>query len=252
MNNTKLTTQQYWEEYYKSDSILKNEQIINICSAYDNFWEMLIQNNQAKPPKNILEVGGYPGRYLAYLADKYNLTPTSVDYNSDKIKIEQTFQLFNIQKYQIIQADIFSHQPTEQYDIVISNGFIEHFQNYNEVLNIHLQYLKPGGTLFVLIPNMKNYIYFYKQLVDKGNLKIHNLKCMKKSVFKNFASKNNLQEIHLEYFGGFPFSVHQKLNFFQKFIFKIHRIVFKFFLNKYISKNPNKYFSSTLVAIYKK
>lgn len=108
-------------------------------------------NNQTKPPKNILEVGGYPGRYLAYLADKYNLTPTNVDYNSDKIKIEQTFQLFNIQKYQIIQADIFSHQPTEQYDIVISNGFIEHFQNYNEVLNIHLQYLKPGGTLFVLM-----------------------------------------------------------------------------------------------------
>lgn len=50
-NNTKLTTQQYWEEYYKSDSILKNEQIINICSAYDNFWEMLIQTTKQNHQK---------------------------------------------------------------------------------------------------------------------------------------------------------------------------------------------------------
>ena len=248
----KLTTQQYWEEYYKTNSILKKEQIISICSVYDKFWELLIKENDANPPKTIVEIGGYPGRYLAYIADKYNLIPASVDYNSDKTKIEEIFKLFNIQKYQIIQADIFEHQPQEQYDIVISNGFIEHFENYDEVLDKHTHYLKPGGTLFVLIPNMKNYIYFYKQMVDKNNLKIHNIKCMKKSVFKSFAKRNQLQQLYLDYFGGFPYSVHQKLNFLQKLIFKIHRIVFKFFLDKFISKYPNKYFSSTLVAIYKK
>lgn len=247
----KLSTQEYWESYYKQTNT-DIENIKKIISVYDNFWELLIKENNAKPPKTIVEIGGYPGRYLAYIADKYNLIPTSIDYNSDKTKIEETFKLFNIQEYQIIQADIFEHHPQEQYDIVISNGFIEHFENFDEVLDKHTHYLKPGGTLFVLIPNMKNYIYFYKQMVDKSNLKIHNIKCMKKSVFKNFAKRNQLQQLYLDYFGGFPFSVHQKLNFFQQLIFKIHRIVFKFFLNKFISKYPNKYFSSTLIAIYKK
>lgn len=248
----KLTTQQYWEEYYTNKEKPQKQQIVSVCSQYDAFWSLLMQNNEATPPKTIMEIGGYPGRYIAYLSDKYNLIPTSIDYNSDKTKIEETFNAFNIKEYHIIQADIFKHEIIEQYDIVISNGFIEHFENFDEVLDKHYQYLKPGGTLFVLVPNMKYYIHFYKYLVDYKNLKIHNLKCMKSSVFKKFGERNQLETIKIEYFGGFPFSVHQKLNLFQKIIFQVHRIISKKGFDSFLKRNPSKYFSSTLVAIYKK
>ena len=247
---TKLTTKDYWEDYYKK-SITQNSQIKLIASVYDYYWELLIKNNEVNPPETIIEIGGYPGRYLAYLADKYNLIPTSLDFNTDRIKIEESMEAFGIKEYEIIVADFFEHEPNTKYDIVISNGFIEHFDNYHEVLNLHLKYLKKGGTLLVMIPNMTYYIKFYKLIVDKKNLSIHNLKCMNLKIFKEFAETNNLSILKNEYFGGFPFSVHQKNNLVQKLVFKIHRLLFKFFLNKFIMKRPTKYLSQTIISIYK-
>lgn len=246
-----LTDQAYWENYYSRAKPQKS-QIESVVSEYNKYWDFLISRNNTNPPKSLIEIGGHPGRYLAYLAHRYDLEPTSLDFNSDRSKIEDSMSVFGIKNYHIMQSDIFEHEIIEKYDVVISNGFIEHFKNFDEVLDKHCDYLKPGGTMLVMIPNMRNYIKFYKILVDRKNLKIHNLKSMKRKVFVDFGARNNLKLLKLEYFGGFPFSVHQELNIFQKIIFKTHRILFKFFLNKYLADCPNQYFSSTIIAIYKK
>ena len=97
---TKLTTQDYWETYYKQ-STAQRKQIELVVSKYDRFWDLVVNNN-AITPKSIIEIGGYPGRYLAYLASKYNLTPTSLDFNSDKTIIQESFKAFGIENYDII------------------------------------------------------------------------------------------------------------------------------------------------------
>ena len=51
----------------------------------------------------------------------------------------------------------------------------KHFENFDEVLDKHSSYLKKGGTMFILVPNMRNYVKYYKKAVDNDNLKIHNL-----------------------------------------------------------------------------
>lgn len=247
----KLTTQEYWEDYYRNENKPERNQVIAVCSPFDKFWDILINKNDANPPKTIIEIGGYPGRYLAYLANRYNLIPTSLDYNSDSEKIKENMQIFGVKDYFVIQEDFFVHEPKEIYDIVISNGFVEHFENFEIVFDNHLKYLKKGGTLLITIPNMKYYIKYYKWLVDKRNLDIHNLKSMNLDNFRKFANRNNLQTLNLQYIGGFPFSVHQKLNFMQKIIFQTHRVLFKKMLNKRINEKPNKYFSASIVAIYK-
>lgn len=247
----KLTTQTYWESYY-SKSLVNKSGIESVVSEYEEYWDFLIEINNEEPPKTILEIGGYPGRYLAFLAKKYNLVPTSIDFNSDRSKIDDVMQTFEIKDYTIIHADIFTHQPTEKYDLVLSNGFIEHFDNFDVVLDKHCQYLKEGGTMLIMIPNMRYYIKYYKWLVDKKNLKIHNLKTMDFNVFKNFATRNELTLQKLTYFGGFPYTYHDGVNFFQKIIYKIHRYIFKFYGNKILKKNPSKYFSSTIIAVFKK
>lgn len=246
-----LTDKEYWENYYSGGAVQK-AQIESVVSEFDSFWNFLIEHNDVKPVESIIEIGGYPGRYLAYLANKYDLEPTSLDYNSDRVKIDEVMKAFEIPKYHVIQADIFNHIPEKQYDIVISNGFVEHFENYDEVLDKHSTFLKEGGTMFILVPNMRNYIKYYKKLVDNENLKIHNLKSMRKKVYTDFGVRNNLKLLKLQYYGGFPFTVHQQLNIFQKIIFKTHRILFKFFLNKFLINNPSRFFSSTLIAVYKK
>ncbi|WP_170309830.1 class I SAM-dependent methyltransferase [Seonamhaeicola maritimus] len=248
--NKKLTTQSYWEDYY-SDNHANKQHIINVCSFYDDFWEIFI-DSKSSVGKTLIEIGGFPGRYLSYLASKFKVCPTCLDFNSDRQQIEKSFEVLEVNRYNIIQEDFTLYKPQKRYDYVFSNGFVEHFEEYNNILDLHNSYLNKKGRLMLMIPNMKGYIKYYKKLVDNENLKIHNLKCMSLSVFEDFAQRNNLKVVELTYFGGFPFSVHQKLNLIQKIIFKIHRLVFKFFLNKYVHKYPSKYFSSTIIAIFEK
>ena len=247
----RLTDQAYWEAYY-SNSITQRKQIESVASVYDTYWDMIVDNNTTgTSPKTIIEIGGYPGRYLAYLASKYNLVPTSLDFNSDIVKIQESMAAFGITEYDIVQADIFKHQPTQKYDIVISNGFIEHFDNFNEVLDKHCLYLKDNGTLLIMIPNKRGLRKWYGLALDYKNLKAHNLKCMSKKTFSDFAKRNNLQTLELTYFGGFPFSLHQKSNFIQKSIYKVARLFFKK-ANPFLAKHPSRFYSSTIMSVYKK
>lgn len=70
---------------------------------------MVNENKSTAKSKTIIEVGAYPGRYLAYLSKKFNLIPTALDYNSDKSKIEETFKKFNITEFEILIADFIKY-----------------------------------------------------------------------------------------------------------------------------------------------
>ena len=249
MTNQKLTTKDYWETYYKHSHV-NTQHIVNVCSYYDDIWDVFI--NSQHESNSLIEIGGFPGRYLAYLANTYKLEPTCLDYNSDVTQIEGCFKVMDVPAYHIIQEDFTKYAPNKKYDYVMSNGFIEHFENYDAILDLHVDYMADKGRLLVMIPNMRGYVTFYKYLVDYKNLKVHNLKCMRLKVFEDFAKRNNLSIQHLDYYGGFPLGVHQKSNIFQKIIYKGHRLIFKFFVNDRLKKHPSKYFSSAIIAIFEK
>lgn len=244
-----LTTRQYWENYYKHDHANKKH-IIAVCSPYDTYWDTLISED-AKG-KSIIEIGGYPGRYLAYLANKYEVEPTCLDFNTDEIQIKRIFDEMHVTNFHLMEKDFITYEPEKQYDYVFSLGFIEHFENYNEILDRHLKYLKPGGRLLVMVPNKRYFRKIYGYLVDYKNLKAHNLKCMNVRTFKDFSDRNNLEIKRLEYYGGFPFAVHQSLNLGQKLIYKATRLICKYALNPYVSKHPSKYLSAGLIGVFEK
>lgn len=246
----KLTDQTYWEDYYKQ-SRRNRKHIVNVCSYYDDFWEMLFSNLN-DTPKTLIEIGGYPGRYLAYLANKYKVVPTCLDFNSDDTQVKKSFDIMEIEDYTILEKDFTTFKPTNYYDYVLSNGFIEHFNDFDAIMDKHVQYLSDEGRMLIMIPNMKGYIKFYKYLVDWNNLKVHNLKCMNLKVFRDFAERHNLKIKHLGYFGGFPVGVHQKLNVVQKLVYNAHRLVVKKFGNAYLKKHPSRLFSSSIVAVFEK
>lgn len=251
MNNIKdnFTTQAYWESYYKNVSTEKSV-IEDVGQTDDKYWE-IFYNAAVLKSNNILEIGTYPGRYLAYIASKYNLIPTGIDYNSDSNKIEETMRIMGIEKYRYIQENFFKVVPVEKFDFVFSIGFIEHFENFNEVLDKHVAFMNDKGALLVMVPNKKYIRKWYGLMVDRKNLEIHNLKCMNLSTFQVFARRNNLNIHTLKYEGGFAYSVHQSLNLLQKIVYHIVRrgaIV----LNPILKKYPSKYYSSYMVAIFTK
>ena len=243
-----LTTRQYWENYYTRS--YTKDHIISVCSKYDAFWEILTKNND-RSPKDIIEIGGFPGRYLSYISAKYDLEPTCLDYNKNIEKSKFCFEQMGVKKYHLISADFDNFSPNKQYDIVLSQGFVEHFNNFNSILDKHVQYLRRGGTMMISVPNKRNLRYIYGLLVDHANLKKHNIKVIKKNVFEDFAKRNKLDLIKFQYHGGFPYAVHQKLNPIQRIIYRTTRAFFKK-VNPFLEKHPNKYTCSSLICVFKK
>jgi SAM-dependent methyltransferase len=247
--NKNLADKAYWENYY-STSQVDADHIRRICGVYDAYWNRLVAAC-AYRPRSIIEIGAYPGRYLAYLAARYDLHAVALDYNADRSKIELAFAATGVKDYEILQADFLAYEPSKQYDLVLSNGFIEHFENYDEVLDRHCGYLAPGGAMLVMVPNKRYLRRWYGYLVDRANLKAHNLKAMRPEVFKDFAERNGLQIESLGYYGGFQCGVHQPLNLAQRIICRIFRMVFKA-INPWIQNHPNRFLSSTIIAVFKK
>ncbi len=243
-----ITDLTYWEDYYKKTASDKKH-IVSVCSVYDKYFDIL--TNASSNPKNIIEIGGYPGRYLAYIASKYKIKPYSVDYNSDSSKIIAAFESMGVSDYEIYQEDINKFNPGKKFDLVFSNGFVEHFVNYDEILDKHVELTNDGGCMMITVPNKRNFRFVYGLLFDYKNLKSHNVKCMKKSVFMDFIKRNNLELVDFSYFGGFPYATHQKLNIIQRPFYGVIRRVFKK-VNPFLAKHPNKYSCSLLICIARK
>lgn len=241
-----LTSQKYWENYYE-ESPESRETIIKVCGRYNNFWDKLVVSCRHKP-ESIIEIGAFPGRYLAYLSSRYKLEATGLDFNPDKEKFKRSMNALGIEKYEYICEDFLKHKPEAKFDLVFSNGFIEHFTNFEEVLDKHVSYLKEGGAMMIMIPNKRFIRSLYGNLVDRENQRAHNLKSMKLSVFKDFAARNNLTTEYLSYEGGFPYKTHGSLNFFQRIIYRIVRFI-AIKVNPHIKKHPSYWWSSAIICI---
>jgi cyclopropane fatty-acyl-phospholipid synthase-like methyltransferase len=99
----RFTSKKYWTDYYK-ESALDQELINKICGKYDPFWDILNKSTY-NDATTILEIGAYPGRYLAYVASKFNLIPTGMDFNPDVETVYQTFKTMGVENGNYIEAD---------------------------------------------------------------------------------------------------------------------------------------------------
>lgn len=247
-----LTDCDYWENYYdRHRHVAVDPKVIAAVGAqYDDVWQATYEAAGSNVD-SVCEIGCYPGRHLAYVASKFALKAIGVDFNSDVQTIEANLNAMQVSDSIVRTADFLTYQPNanEKASIVFSIGFIEHFINVQEVLDRHLDYLKPDGALFISIPNMRGFIHPYKLLVDKPNLRIHNLETMRRQVFQEFADRNSLKTHFLKYRSGFPVNVHQSLNLFQKLIYYPAKIVTKR-VDPLVRRFPSSLFSGEMVALF--
>ena len=251
-DSNSLTDCDYWENYYdRHRHVAVDPKVITaVASQYDDIWQETYEA-AGNHVESVCEIGCYPGRHLAYVASKYSLKAIGVDFNSDVQTIQENLEAMKVPEAVVKNADFLTHEPQqgEKADIVFSIGFIEHFLNVQDVLDRHLDYLKPGGALFVSIPNMRGLIHPYKLLVDKPNLRIHNLKTMRYRVFREFAQRNALTTHFLKYRNGFPANVHQPLNFFQKLIYYPTKVLSRS-IDPLIRRFPSSIYSGEIVALF--
>ncbi len=152
----KLTDKPYWEETY---SHRKRAESLRI-DGFKNFMNSVILAKLLETGvegKKVLEIGAGDSIWLPYLAKKF---PSSrfvgVDYTESGCALLSHRAKSEGADVEVVREDLFSEDSNlhDSFDIVCSFGVVEHFEDLGNVLSAKKRYLKHGGVMFTLIPNM--------------------------------------------------------------------------------------------------
>lgn len=168
-----------------------------------------------------LEIGCYPGRYLAVFGELgYSLS--GIDLTShvlDRLPEWLVSSGYNLGDFH--QEDFFDYcsQTEQRFDVVCSFGFIEHFTDWDYVLELHASLVKPGGLLVVSVPNFRGrFQRWLHELLDHDNLERHNLTAMLPREWAALLASQNFQVQFAGCFGRFDFWSDSKLSLWRRVV----------------------------------
>ena len=195
-----LTDRAFWKSFWES----KKDLIFYLKPDYI-FGDILAKIIAEKNVKTAIELGGFPGYYAAYLKKYQHLDTTLFDYYIHQGLINQLLEKNGLKQgdISIIEADLFNYQPTLLYDMVLSFGLIEHFSNTRSIIQTHLLFLKPGGTLFITLPNFRGVNGWVQRKFDRENYDKHYIESMDPALLARYCRELGLKSVESYYHGKF-------------------------------------------------
>ncbi|RYE49936.1 MAG: class I SAM-dependent methyltransferase [Sphingobacteriales bacterium] len=198
--SNQLTDRKFWESYWESKTGL----ITDIPSNY-LFSDQLSDTVRRNDVKTAIELGGFPGYYAVFLKKHLKLDVTLLDYFIHPPVTNALLKQNRLKEgdISIIEADLFSYVPEKKYDLVLSCGLIEHFEDTADIIKRHITFLKPGGVLFITLPNFNAVNGWFQKRFDRDNYDKHNIASMDPNLIKQICENEGLTVKTATYFGGF-------------------------------------------------
>ena len=155
---------------------------------------------------SILEVGSAPGKNLVDFHRLFGYDAFGVDYSPiGAEETRQTLKSAGLDPRNVIQADFFDTQfksaNAERFHVLLSCGFIEHFDDPAKVIRDHVNLLRNGGYLVCTIPNLRSYGYPFLALFGRDLLRVHNCKIMRLGPYRGLFEGLGLEPLFCSYVG---------------------------------------------------
>jgi 2-polyprenyl-3-methyl-5-hydroxy-6-metoxy-1,4-benzoquinol methylase len=220
----RLADKTYWDGIYRSRSEAsgpapgtqqQRESGHGLFRSYSDWllWDVILPKYlPRRAGARVLEVGSAPGNNLVRLHRLFGYVPYGVDYSDTGVAVNrQVFAQQGLPAENVIHADFLSEPFHAQYrgffDVVMSAGFIEHFDDPRAVVNRHWDLLAPGGYLVISIPNLGGFNRTLQGTFDRRLLAIHNLQIMSKGTFAALFEREGLAPLFCDYLGTLNFGL---------------------------------------------
>jgi SAM-dependent methyltransferase len=249
-----LTDAEFWDHYWNSCQLPST---IDPAFSFDRCLAAALRPYLRGRRGDVLEIGCAPGKWLAWLAAEFGLKPSGIDYSPVGVEAtRRNFAMLGIEPGFIGFGDFLAMEPRCSFDVVMSLGFIEHFDQPEAVLARHLAWLRPEGLLMIGVPNFLGIYRILQQYLDKTILDKHNQHVMMVDFFKRFAEHHNLDLLFVDHIGSFEpalpvaqIGIHNP----QEFLVKAFlRVAAKIRQIPVLDRINHPFFSSYLLAIFQK
>ncbi len=191
--NNSITDKAHWDAYWENYRYDKVPQKV----VFAPFMPRLGKG------KSFIEIGGFPGVHAAYFYRQGIPEVTILDFHIDTGIVRKFEEVNGLPAGSIrcIESDFFAFTADKKYDVVFSSGFIEHFEDTEDVIKRHVDLLSEEGQLLILIPNFLGINGKIQRRFDKENLEAHNLKSMEIPRLKEIMRRFELRDISVDYLG---------------------------------------------------
>jgi SAM-dependent methyltransferase len=243
-----LTDKQYWDSFYlqkqKPSQSANNEGLCQKKSIVERLrttpfrgyadyllWERIYPKFLSnKEGAKVVEIGSAPGKELVRMHKVFGLNPYGIEYSLPGVELNQSIFIRNgLNPENVIHADFLAGQIDKKFmcffDVVFSNGFIEHFDNPEEVVCKHVNLLKKGGLLIIGIPNLRGLNRAMQYFFERSLLRMHNLGIMEKEKFTQLFDKELLSIEYCGYYGTFNFNLFIANRPFRKLILNCCKVI---------------------------
>ena len=123
--------------------------------------------------KSVVEIGCALSSNLPYFHKYFGYRINGFDYEAEAVlKTRKIYELMGL-KANIFHRDFFSDEETEKFDIVISFGVFEHFEDLDGSIQHTTKYINENGVILTLIPNMNGITGFLQKTLNRKVYDIH-------------------------------------------------------------------------------
>lgn len=178
----------YYSEQGKYDDWLSNEEGLN------KQWRNLLKRiKRLKPEGDLLDIGAGIGQFLHFAKEHYTVLGTEVSSEAVHLAKEK----FNIDLIQGIVEAV--NLGDKKFDIITMHQVMEHVQFPSKTIEYCKSLLKPGGILYIGVPNEAAYSL---RMIIPAMLKLIGRKKYKDFSIKGFRKIDfdSMNEIHLSHF----------------------------------------------------
>lgn len=203
--------EQYWTNTWQH---MKLAAPLNPFSKNVNNYEIVLLHKIFKKyfsgmdcrDKLLIEIGCGNSAYLPYFNKHFGFKIFGIDYS--QLACEQTRKILQRENVngEIIFGDAFN-PPKElpgKFDVLCSFGVVEHFDKTAETLKEFSVFLKPGGLMITLIPNLAGFTGYLQKKFYKPVYDIH--VPMDKNFLDAEIKKSGLELVYSEYCQGLNFN----------------------------------------------
>lgn len=174
----RLTEMKYWDAAWQETGGVDpvdpsvDSPLNHVVRHLDRFFRAQLGDGAGK---DLLEVGCAASQWLPYFATALGYRVYGLDYSQAGIEITRRTLLEAGVEPRLACADLFD-PPAEllgAFDVVVSMGLVEHFTDTAEVLEALAAFLRDGGLLVTIVPNLFGVLGVLQRWLDVAVYRLH-------------------------------------------------------------------------------
>lgn len=170
----------YWTEFWRGKRLPPPISLAGrgprawFYQEFHHSWRGYLPSASAAPVR-LLEIGCAQSRWLPYFAREWGYQVAGLDYSELGCAQSKALLARESLAGEIFHQDMFCPQPRQVagFDLVFSNGVAEHFEDTAAALRQMAVYLRPGGWLLTIVPNLAGWLGRLQRLISPEVMATH-------------------------------------------------------------------------------